>query len=173
MALAPNIYKTVMYVCRFVFAFRANWQGAIFLKNPDLWNLDSELGERRLTTETWSRRTGKSFLLRTGWSALFPGKQVNRVFWSESSASEHGCQMVYFQTKNPNLGKFWRVLQQKMLTIWMAIWSIYGHLVYFLTILYILWPFGMFWANLVYVMVISCMLWSFGLFYENVQCVST
>jgi hypothetical protein len=21
-----------------------------------------------------------------------------------------GCQMVYFQTKNPNLGKFWRAL---------------------------------------------------------------
>jgi hypothetical protein len=26
------------------------------------------------------------------------------------------CQMVYFQTKNPNLGKFWRVLQWKMLS---------------------------------------------------------
>jgi hypothetical protein len=25
-----------------------------------------------------------------------------------------GCQMVCFQTKNPNLGKFWRVLQWKM-----------------------------------------------------------
>jgi hypothetical protein len=23
---------------------------------------------------------------------------------------EQGCQMVYFQTKNSNLGKFWRVL---------------------------------------------------------------
>jgi hypothetical protein len=32
-----------------------------------------------------------------------------------------GCQMVYFQTRNHNLGKFWRVLQ----------W-------------YILWPFGQF-----------------------------
>jgi hypothetical protein len=35
-----------------------------------------------------------------------------------------GCQMVYFQTKNPNLGIFWRVLQWKML--------------------YILWSFGIF-----------------------------
>jgi hypothetical protein len=34
-----------------------------------------------------------------------------------------------FQTKNPNLGKFWRVLQWKMF---------YGHLVYFTAILYIL-----------------------------------
>jgi hypothetical protein len=27
---------------------------------------------------------------------------------------EQGCQMVYFQTKNPNLGKFGRVLKWKM-----------------------------------------------------------
>jgi hypothetical protein len=26
-----------------------------------------------------------------------------------------GCQMVYFQTKRTKLGKFWRVLQWKML----------------------------------------------------------
>jgi hypothetical protein len=24
---------------------------------------------------------------------------------------DQGCQMVYLQTKNTNLGKFWRVLQ--------------------------------------------------------------
>jgi hypothetical protein len=47
-----------------------------------------------------------------------------------------GCQMVYFQTENPNLGKFWRVLQWKMLIYFMDTWSIlrsfvmfYGHLV--------------------------------------------
>jgi hypothetical protein len=28
---------------------------------------------------------------------------------------QQGCQMAYFQTKNPNLGKFWKVLQWKML----------------------------------------------------------
>jgi hypothetical protein len=32
--------------------------------------------------------------------------------------------MVYFQTKNSNLGKFWRVLQWKMLVYFMAIWPI-------------------------------------------------
>jgi hypothetical protein len=26
-----------------------------------------------------------------------------------------GCQMVYFQTKNPNFGKFWSFLNWKML----------------------------------------------------------
>jgi hypothetical protein len=42
--------------------------------------------------------------------------------------------MVYFQTKNPNLGKFWTVLQWKILVYFMSIWSIlwafdvwYGH----------------------------------------------
>jgi hypothetical protein len=33
-----------------------------------------------------------------------------------------GCQMVYFQTKNPNLGKFWRALDWKMLVDFMALW---------------------------------------------------
>jgi hypothetical protein len=28
---------------------------------------------------------------------------------------KQGCQMAYFQTKNPDFGKFWRVLQWKML----------------------------------------------------------
>jgi hypothetical protein len=46
--------------------------------------------------------------------------------------------MVCFQTKNPNLGKFWTVLQWKMIVYFMDTWSIlrsfdvfYGHLVYF------------------------------------------
>jgi hypothetical protein len=60
-----------------------------------------------------------------------------------------GCQMVYFQTKISNLGKFWKVLQRKMLLHFMAIWSIlrpYGifccHLVYLKVIWYI---FSRFW----------------------------
>jgi hypothetical protein len=35
-----------------------------------------------------------------------------------------GCQLVYFQTKNPNLVKFWRFLQCKMFVYFMAFWSI-------------------------------------------------
>jgi hypothetical protein len=53
--------------------------------------------------------------------------------------------MVCFQTKNPNLGKFWRVLQWKMLVYFRTIWSIlrpleifYGQVVYFVFIWYIL-----------------------------------
>jgi hypothetical protein len=45
--------------------------------------------------------------------------------------------MAYFQTKNPILGKFWRVLQWKMFSI------IYGHLVYFMFIWYNFSRFGM------------------------------
>jgi hypothetical protein len=37
--------------------------------------------------------------------------------------------MVCFQTKNQNLGKFWRALEWKMLVYFKVIW-------------YILWPFG-------------------------------
>jgi hypothetical protein len=52
--------------------------------------------------------------------------------------------MVCFQTKNPILGKFWRVLQWKMMIYFMDTWSIlrsfvifYGHLVQFVVIWYI------------------------------------
>jgi hypothetical protein len=52
-------------------------------------------------------------------------------------ASSQGCQMLYFQTKNPNLGRFWSALQCKMLVNSKAFWSIllplgkaYGHLVH-------------------------------------------
>jgi hypothetical protein len=51
--------------------------------------------------------------------------------------SHQGCQMVYFQTKNPNLGKFWSVLQWKMLVDFVAVRSI-------------LWQFGIFCGRLVY-----------------------
>jgi hypothetical protein len=58
--------------------------------------------------------------------------------------------MVHFQTKNPNLGKFWKVLQWKMFGIFRAILSIsrptgvfYGHLVHFVVIWYIFTRFGM------------------------------
>jgi hypothetical protein len=55
-----------------------------------------------------------------------------------------GCQMVCFQTQNPNLGKFWRALEWKMFVYFMTIWNnlrpfdiIYGRLVKFVVIWYI------------------------------------
>jgi hypothetical protein len=41
---------------------------------------------------------------------------------------DQACQMVYFQTKNPNLGKFWRALDLKMLIFLWPFEIFYGHL---------------------------------------------
>jgi hypothetical protein len=43
---------------------------------------------------------------------------------------KQGCQMVYFRTKNHNLGKFWRGLAMEDCGI------VYGHLVY-LTVIFL------------------------------------
>jgi hypothetical protein len=58
--------------------------------------------------------------------------------------------MVFFQTKNPKSGNYWRVLQWKMLVYFWAIWSIF-------------WRFGIFWGHLVYIEVIWYILRSFGI----------
>jgi hypothetical protein len=61
---------------------------------------------------------------------------VNNAFCLNPFALDQGCQMVGFQTKIQNLGKFWRALEWKMLVCIMVIWNIlkafdiyYGHLV--------------------------------------------
>jgi hypothetical protein len=73
--------------------------------------------------------------------------------------------MVCFQTKNPNLGKFWRALDWKMLIYFMAIWNIlmifgifYDHLEHFVFIWYILCSFGTFCVHLVHFVpvLVSC-----------------
>jgi hypothetical protein len=48
--------------------------------------------------------------------------------------------MVYFQTKYPNLGIFWRALECKMLVYFMTIWNIWQPFV-----ISILWSFGKFY----------------------------
>jgi hypothetical protein len=62
----------------------------------------------------------------------------NFTIFKHLLTTEQDCQMVYFQTKNPILGKFFRGLQLKGLAYFMSIWHIlrrfgiiYGHLVYF------------------------------------------
>jgi hypothetical protein len=56
-----------------------------------------------------------------------------------------GCQMVCFQTKTPNLGKFY--LEGLRLD---NVYIFYGHLEYFMEIWDILWPFGIFCIHLVH-----------------------
>jgi hypothetical protein len=63
-----------------------------------------------------------------GWAALWD------IFLQKNI---EGCQMVCFQTKNPNSGTFWRALEWKMLVYFMVFWNILRS---FGT--YILWPFG-------------------------------
>jgi hypothetical protein len=62
---------------------------------------------------------------------------------------QQGCQMVYFQTKNTILDKFWSALDWKMLIYFMDVWNIlrtfgifYDHLVHFVFIWYIFPVFG-------------------------------
>jgi hypothetical protein len=64
------------------------------------------------------------------------------------------ARWVCFQTKNTNLGKFWRAMQWKMLVYFMAIW-------------YILWPFGIFCVHFVYFMVIWYIFPRFGTLYQE------
>jgi hypothetical protein len=66
---------------------------------------------------------------------------------------DQGCQMAYFQTKDPNFGNFLRVLQWKMLVFF------YGHLVYFTDIWSILQTFSLFYSHLVYFIEIWYILW--------------
>jgi hypothetical protein len=51
------------------------------------------------------------------------------LFWQRYHCQR--CQMAYFQTKNPDLGKFWRALKWKVQVYFMSIW-------------FILWLFGTF-----------------------------
>jgi hypothetical protein len=60
-------------------------------------------------------------------SGLLCNSQQLRNFWplgGDLKTAQQGCQMVYFRTKNRNLGKFWRTLQWKMLVYFMDFWSI-------------------------------------------------
>jgi hypothetical protein len=50
------------------------------------------------------------------------------IIWGNLIHSQ-GCQMVYFQTQNPNLDTFWRSLEWNVFLYFMVIWNI-------------LWPLG-------------------------------
>jgi hypothetical protein len=50
--------------------------------------------------------------------------KIDAFTCSEKHNDTQGCQMAYFQTKNPNLGDSLRVLQWKMLAYFIDIWYI-------------------------------------------------
>jgi hypothetical protein len=65
----------------------------------------------------------------------FISTRITMYGWvAEQSVSS---RVLYFQTKNPNLSKFWRALQCVML-----VGIFFVHLVNFMAVWYILWPFG-------------------------------
>jgi hypothetical protein len=70
-----------------------------------------------------------------------------------------GCQMLYFQARIPNLGAFCRMFQWKMLVYFMSIW-------------YILQPFGIFYSRLVYFTAVWYIFWLFGIFFPVLVCCS-
>jgi hypothetical protein len=49
----------------------------------------------------------------------------SHFLFEQCSNKNQGCQMAYFQTENPNLGKFWKVFAMEDVGIF------YGHLVFF------------------------------------------
>jgi hypothetical protein len=57
---------------------------------------------------------------------------------------EQGCQMVYFQTKNPNLGEFFRTLDGEMLIYLNFYLECFTDICIFMIIWYILCSFGTF-----------------------------
>jgi hypothetical protein len=69
-------------------------------------------------------------------------KQRLKNLLSPIGTNDQGCHMVYFQTKNHNLGIFWRILKWKK------------------------WPFGIFDSHLVYLKDILYIFWSFGIFFR-------
>jgi hypothetical protein len=66
--------------------------------------------------------------------------------------------MVYFQTKNPNLGKFWRALGGEI-WLYFMFGIFYGHWGYFVTIWYILCSFSTFYPLFISYTIL------FGIFY--------
>jgi hypothetical protein len=86
----------------------------------------------------------KVYQNRLYWHPIFIDVALDKC-WLEVGIQ--GCQMFYFQTKNPNMSKFWRVLQWKMLVYVMDISSILRPL----GIFYSLCPFGIYFMAIWYI----------------------
>jgi hypothetical protein len=67
----------------------------------------------------------------------------------ENVSLNQGCQMAYFQTKNPNCGIFWEAFEWKILLYFMDIWYFESCLLNCIAVWYILCSFGIFLTILV------------------------
>jgi hypothetical protein len=78
------------------------------------------------------------------WKLNNPNTQGLFVVQFGTQEPQQGCQMVCFQIKSTNLGKFWRSLDWKMfiycMSIWIILWTLgifYDYLVHYVFIWYI------------------------------------
>jgi hypothetical protein len=87
--------------------------------------------KKNLATRTRSaQRVGSNGF----WIALSLSVRIPSGKGREAPPRLQGCQMVYFQTKNPNFDPVWRALDRKIWIYFMAILIIYRHLVFIMTI---------------------------------------
>jgi hypothetical protein len=85
------------------------------------------------------------------------------------SVFKSGLPDIKFHTKVPIwVYIFCSALEWKMLVYFMTISNILQHLVYYMAIWYIIWPFGILYGHLVYYMAIWYIWCSFGIFYPHV-----
>jgi hypothetical protein len=83
----------------------------------------------------WFCETPATFFTTTKF--FFSRKPIDPIKCVATKRLLQGCQMVYFQTRNPNLDKFWRALE-----ITLLVYVFHDHVEYFTAICYNLWPFG-------------------------------
>jgi hypothetical protein len=73
-----------------------------------------------------------------------------RIFENKSTREnkfKQGCQVLYFQTKNPNLGIYMRSFEWKILAYFMAIGIFDCYFICFMTSWYILWSIGEYFSH--------------------------
>jgi hypothetical protein len=138
-----------------------NYLGTFFL--PESTKIFGKI--RSFKSIFFGRKCSELILWISGGNCLnlsTPGLKLIASKWSFIRAWELRGQLAsrvarwhtYFQTRNPNLGKFWSVLQWKMLVYFLAIW-------------YILRPSDLFCGHLVYCMVIGFSFPRFGILYQE------
>jgi hypothetical protein len=97
--------------------------GCNFQKQPKVGKNHRLIGEKTLNHHPGRQASGavSNFSRKKGdcRAPLFP-RNVTRTV----RAITRVARCAYFQTKNPNLGKFRRVLQRKILVYFIPIWSI-------------------------------------------------
>jgi hypothetical protein len=118
------------YLLYFVYLYRYIFPVLVFCTKKNLATLVAGVIERK---------TGDNLHYLKIVLSFFSQDQIpffREKSFREEAGRKQGCQMVSFQTKNPNWGIFWRTLEWKMLLYTLVIYNIlrplgifYGHLI--------------------------------------------